>query len=175
MPFVLALLAALAGAYFWINRARGAARGAQELADMAGDVMSAARRFGFRRRANIHPVDSIEDPALAIAGAGIAFLELGGLPSAEQQAALAVSLQAQLDLPADRAAEALILGRWLMSECGGPEPALTRLARRLYKMDAGQLTPLMAVMKDVAAAGRAEMSAKQREAIDDIARAFRLR
>lgn len=175
MPYLIGLLVVLAGAWFWINRARQAAQGAQELADMAGDVLSAARRFGFRRRANIHPVESIEDTGLAIAGAGMAFMELGGLPSAEQQDALAISLQSRLDMAKDKADEALILGRWLVTECGGAEPAITRLSRRLYRMDTGALTPLMSVLKDVAAASRGGMSDKQRDAVEEIARAFRVR
>jgi hypothetical protein len=175
MPFFLSLLALLAAAFFWAQRARTAARGAQELAGMASDVMAAARRFGFRRKLNTHPVDSLDDPDLAIAAAGMAFMELGGLPTAEQQDALAISLQAHLSMDHKRAEEALILGRWLVTECQGAEPGLTRLAKRLYKMQGAEgLAPLMSVVKDVAAGNRGGMSDKQRDAIAEIGRIYRV-
>ena len=77
MPFLLALVAIAAGLYFWTLRARNAAEAARELGDMAADVMSAARRFGFRRRANIHPVDSIDDASVAMGALTVALAELG--------------------------------------------------------------------------------------------------
>lgn len=83
MPYLIALFGLVIGGYFWIQRARMAAEAAQDLAGVAQDVMAAAKRFGFRRKLNLHPVESLEDPDVAIAGAAVAFLELGGLPSAE--------------------------------------------------------------------------------------------
>ena len=68
----------------------------------------AARRLGFRRRINTHPVDSLEEPKLAIGALGIAFLELGGLPTEEQQNALLKSLQARTGQSLDDAEETLI-------------------------------------------------------------------
>ena len=72
MPYIIALLGLLAGAYFWMMRARAAADAARDLTGVARDVMAAARRFGFRRKLNTHPVESLEEPDVAIAGAGIA-------------------------------------------------------------------------------------------------------
>jgi hypothetical protein len=60
-----------------MNRARNAANVATDLVDMAQDVMGAARRFGFRRKANTHPVDSLEDTKVAMAALGISFFGAG--------------------------------------------------------------------------------------------------
>ena len=60
MPYIIAQLGFLAGAYFWMIRARAAADAARDLTGVAQDVMAAARRFGFRRRLNTHPVESLE-------------------------------------------------------------------------------------------------------------------
>jgi hypothetical protein len=176
MPYIVALLGLIAGAYFWMNRARAAGMAAQDLAGVAQDVMSAARRFGFRRRYNEHPVDSLQDADVAIAGAGLAFLDLTGLPSSEQQDALLVSLQSRLGHDRQKAEEAMILGRWLVTECGGPDAALKRFTRRLIKLKGnGALQPLLEVLKDVAAAGRdGALSTRQKEALEEIARSFRL-
>ena len=176
MPFVIALIGIVVGAYFWMQRARTAADAARELTGVAQDVMSAARRFGFRRKANVHPVEALEDPDVAIAAAGIAFLELGGLPTSEQHDRLLTSLQSRLGQSVSRAEEALILGRWLVGECGGPQPGLSRMARRLYKLrGVNSFQPLMAVLKDVAAAGRdGAVSPRQSDALTEIASLYRI-
>lgn len=176
MPYILAVIALVAGAYIWMMRARAAAEAARDLTGVAQNVMAAARRFGFRRKLNLHPVESLDDPDVALAGAGIAFLELGGLPSTEQHDRLVVSLQSHLSLGRDKAEEALILGRWLVTESGGPQPGLDRLTRRLYRLRGkDSFDPLMAVLKDVAEAGRGgQLSTRQSEALADVAQVYRI-
>jgi hypothetical protein len=172
VPFILGLIAIAVGGYVWMNRARNAAYVARDLADMAGDVLGAARRFGFRRQANIHPVESLEDAGVAVAALGIGYLELAGLPRAEQHDALVRSLQVHLQMSHDVAAEAVILGRWLITECGGPVPGIDRLARRLKKLRPTGFVDLMAVIKDVSEAGGGTTSPRQGEALAGLARVF---
>ena len=175
MPFILSLVAIAVAGYFWMNRARNAAYVASDLLGMAQDVMGAARRFGFRRQANIHPVESLEDANVAIAALGIGYLELGGLPRAEQHEALLRSLQVNCGHSHDQAQEAVILGRWLVTECGGPAPGMDRLSRRLWKLKgAASFDTLMAVIKDVAASGGVAVNARQKDALEAIARAYRV-
>lgn len=176
MPFFFGLLALIAGAYVWASRARNAGAIAQDLAGMAGDVVNAARAFGFRRRANVHPVDTLDDGRVAVAGLGIAFLEMGGLPSAEQHASLLTSLQHTLAQGRGEAEEAVILGRWLVTECGGPMPGFDRLTKRLYKLDGvARFEPLMTVLKDVAALSPQGLSPRQADALAGLSAVFRLR
>lgn len=176
MPFLIALLGVAGAVVFWMYRARDAANTASDLADMAGDVVSAARRFGFRRRYNMHPVDSIDDPALAVGGLSVAFLQLGGVPTQEQRIALLVSLQSNLGLDKDRAEELDVLGQWFVNECNGPAQAIPRLAKRLYKLDGAQhLETIMAVVNDTVQAGSGALSDQQREALEDVKRAFHIR
>ncbi len=175
MPYILAILTLIGGIYMWTIRARAASQAAQDLAGVASDVMAAARRFGFRKRYNTHPVESLEDGDVAIAGAGVSFLELAGLPSAEVHDALIRSLQHHLDQSHEKAQEAVILGRWLMTESGGAQPGLTRLARRLYKLrGAESLTPLLSVLKDVAAAAGGSMTPLQKDSLEEIAQLYRV-
>lgn len=176
MPFILGLLGLIAAAYFWANRARNAAHMTNELAGMASDVLSAARRFGFSRKLNQHPVEAVDDPNLAISGLGLAFLELDGLPTAEQHAALTRSLQSHLDLSHDKAQEGLILARWLLAESNGAAPGFTRLLRRLYKLQGRDaLTSLMAVLNDTAKSGNTGLSLHQKDALEEVTQTFRLR
>ncbi|WP_291240728.1 hypothetical protein [Gemmobacter sp.] len=176
MPVILAILAAAAGLIYWMMRARAAGHAAQDLVDMAGDLAAAARRFGFRRQAGRHPVEALEEPDVAVAGLGMAMMELGGLPTQEQQNALLVSLQHHLGYDLQKAQEAQILGRWLMMQCGGPMPGFSRLARRLAKLGGPEVfDPCMAVLRDVIAAQPAGISPQQKEALAELALAFKLR
>ena len=176
MPLLIGLLGIISAIAFWYLRAKAAGRAAQDLVGVAQDVMSAARRFGFRRRYNEHPVDSLQDGDVAIAGAGLAFLELSGLPTAEQQDALLVSLQHHLGYDRAKAEEATILGRWLINESQGPEPGLRRLTKRLWKLQGAEgFSPLMQVLGDIAKSSRdGTLSPRQRDALDEIARQFRI-
>jgi len=175
MPYLLGLLALAAAAYFWINRMRNAAAMTQELGNVASDVMAAARRLGFRRRLHSHAVDGLEDGNTAIAAAAIAFVELGGLPTSEQLDSLTMALQSHLGQSHDLAQEQMILGRWLITESGGPQSGFDRLTRRLFKLKgAAGFAPLMAVLQDVATAGRGPLTDRQREALDAVQRVFRL-
>ena len=112
---------------------------------------------------------------VAIAALGIGYLELGGLPRAEQHDALIRSLQVNAALSHDQATEAVILGRWLITECAGPGPGIDRLTRRLWKLrGADGFAPLMAVVRDVAASSATDTSPRQKDALEAIARAFRV-
>lgn len=175
MPIILALLAIAGAAYFWMNRARNAADIASDMADMAETALGAARRFGFRRQANKHPVESIEEGNLAIGGLATAFLELSGLPTAEEKKALIVGLQFALDVSHEDAEELVVLGHWFVNTCGGAQPAVTRLAKRVNKLIGAEgLTTSMEVIKRIAEAGDGVLSPPQGEALDEIKRVFRI-
>ena len=176
MPILIALATIAVGVYFFVIRARNAAHIVSDLADVAGDIAGAARRFGFRRRANVHPVESIEDPNLAIGAIASAFAELDDYPTKEQQSALLRGLQGELGLSLQDAEENMILGRWFVSECGGPSPAIARLSRKLYKLDgANSITPLMSIIQQLAQATSSDMSERQTSALADIKRAFHIK
>jgi hypothetical protein len=173
MPFLIALLGIIGAAYFWAQRAKGARDMAGDVVDMANDVRLAARRFGFSRKMNVHPVESIDDPRLAVAAIATAFLELDDLPTAEQRQVLMVQLRSKLRADAGEAQEMEVLGRWFMSECGGAEPAIARISRKLYKLAGAEQTEnLMGILKGTVTES---LSDRQRDALEDIARALRPR
>jgi len=175
MPAILAAIGVIAAVVFFIFRARNAAGAATDLFDMANDVRLAARRFGFRRKADIHPAESIEDPAIAIAGIASAFLELDRLPTSEQRAALTRALKKTLSLPAQDADELSILGRWMASECGTPDAAISRLSRKLVRLSGREsLSSLLSILNSTLTAGSSSLNRKQKEALDDVQRAFRI-
>lgn len=176
MPFLIAAIGILAGVYFFVIRARNAQHMATEVLDMANDVRLAARRFGFRRRADIHPAESLDDPTVALAALGSAFAELDDMPSKEQREALVVAIARQGQVSSDEAAEMLVLGRWIMTECGSPEQAVPRLSKRLVKLSGPEgFQSLLDVVQAVARAGSGSLSGKQKEALDDIRRIYRIK
>lgn len=173
MHILIGLAALIGGVVFWTMRARNAASAASELADMAGDVMSAARRFGFNRRYNQHPVDSVEDATLAAGALTVAFLDLGASPTAEQRVTHLLALQSHLDVSRDGAEELLVMGNWLENECNGPGPALTRLGKRLMKLGgSAALDPALEVINRVAR-DHGGLTDTQRDALHELRVIFR--
>lgn len=172
MHILLGILAAAGALYFWLNRARDAAHATRELTDMATDVLGAARRFGFRRRADQHPVESIDDPRLAGAALATAFLEMGKFPTEEQKQTLLRSVQSTYGMDKAAADEALILGHWLVSECGTIDAAVSRLGKKLLRRGGQEaLDPVLSMVKEFV--GDAGLSEKQSDALQELARVFR--
>ena len=175
MHIILALAGIAVTAYVWMNRAKRSADVSGELMDVAMDVRNAARRFGFRRRANQHPVDGIDDPKLAIGGLATAFLEMDDLPTAEARSKTDHALRKHLDLDGETAQEIAVLGHWFVEECQGAVQAFPRLAKKLKALDgSSSFRPLMAVLGDITQATGGTPSARQSDALAQLARIFRL-
>jgi len=176
MHIILGLVGLATAAYFFMIRARNAAEISSELVDLAQNVRAAARRFGFRRRTNVHPVDAIEEHTLAIGGLATAFLELDDLPTADARTALDLSLRKHLNLDAESAKEILVLGHWFVENCGRATPAIPRLSKKLYALNVGDsFGTLMAIIQDISQSAASGLSTRQSEALQDIQRAFRLK
>jgi hypothetical protein len=175
MPTVLALLGILAGAYFLINRARNAAHMVEEITDAAQTAMGAARRHGFRRQANVHPVECIEEPALAAAGLAVAVSELNNLPTEEDRTALLIGLQKAHAIGLHEAEEMAVLGQWFVRECNGPQPAITRIAQRLNKLSGFEgMTRAMDTIQHFADRKGGQLNESQLDAMAEIKRIFRV-
>lgn len=70
----------------------------------------------------------------------------------------------------------MILGHWLVVQCNGAQPAIERLAKRLFRLDGqASLQPLMCVLRDIATAGGGTLSERKKSALEDIARHLRVR
>ncbi|MDH5797344.1 MAG: hypothetical protein OEZ19_02175 [Paracoccaceae bacterium] len=174
MPFVIAALGAIAAAYFWANRARNAAYIADDMIDIAQTALGAARRFNFRRKANTHPIDCIDDSKIAVGALAVAFLELGGLPTVEDKATMKVALRSGLRVSEDDAEELSVLGSWMIQQCKGADAAFTRLARRLRKLtSASGLDDLMPVLTHIVNNLPGALTARQQDALSDLDRIFR--
>ncbi|MEM1064840.1 MAG: hypothetical protein AAF771_12515 [Pseudomonadota bacterium] len=176
MHILIALAGAALAFYFFVIRARNAADVTTELMDVANDVKLAARRFGFKRQTSVHPVDSIEEPKIAIVGIAVSFLEIGSFPTQEQRDALVVQAQSILEVSKSDAEELVVLGRWLVTECGGPNAAISRLSRKLYKLSGtSAVTPVLSLVQNTLAVNGGELNEPQRDALDDVKGALHIR
>lgn len=123
MPIIIALVVLPLRPFFLIMRARRGAEMTSELLDVGRDVAAAARRFGFRRKTNMHPEEGIDDPQLAVGAIAQAFLELDDLPTADARKTADLSLRKHQRLNEEGAREIAVLGRWLVDQRGGAAPA----------------------------------------------------
>ncbi len=145
MPFLIAL-GVIATIVFYLRRAQDAVDVANGLADAVCDAGSAARRFDFRRRANVHPVEPSEDPRVALAALAAAHVERDGLPTKDKLDRLTVQTAIHLKVPSDAAQELAVHGRWLVAQCGTPDAAIRRIARKLDRMSGPEAKALAAAI-----------------------------
>jgi len=170
MPILILIATVIGGAIWWWIRSNP--RDALDIAvDTAQTVRNAPRKMAFRKQTKAHPVEGIDDPRIAIAAIGAAFIELDDLPTKEQRDKLSAAMFSILDCLKDEATEMEVLARWLVTQCDGAKSAVPRLARRLKKIDDGQswsrLERLFAeLVQD-------ELSANQQDAIGDVKLAFK--
>ncbi|MEL7253043.1 MAG: hypothetical protein AAGL23_02640 [Pseudomonadota bacterium] len=136
MHILIGLVAAIGGLVWWWMRSNP-----HQTIDIASDVATtvrnAPRKLAFRKQANAHPVEGIDDERIAICAIAQSFIELDDLPTAEKRDALGELLRTELVCTRDDAHEMQVLGRWLMTECHGPQEAIPRLGKRLKKIDRG--------------------------------------
>jgi uncharacterized tellurite resistance protein B-like protein len=171
MHIVLAVLAAVAGIGFWIWRAHMAARAASDLLETADDIRAAVRRFGYRRKANVNPLDGIEDARLAAAGILAAFASMDGALSREEIAAIAGECGAAFSAEAQEAEQITAYGRWLIQQSANMDEVVRRLGRSLEtRLDAAEKRQLLAMIERVGGIEGGGLSDSQRYALDSLAR-----
>ncbi|WP_373635369.1 hypothetical protein [Yoonia sp. SS1-5] len=169
MPIIILILSTLGAAIWWWVRSNP-----RDALDIAGDtvttVKNAPRRLAFRRQTNIHPVDSIDDPEVAVGTMAMAFLGLDDLPTKDQYDRLHVLLRSKLRCSEDDAKEIQVYGRWVIQQCGGELEAFNRVARRLKKLNGADH---LDIAQDIFG-GLAEdrLSERQKDAVTDMMRIF---
>ena len=134
MPVLVFILGILAAAGIWYYRAQAAQRTATDLLDAANDVRLAARRFGCRRKSNVHPVDSIDDARLAAAGIVHAVASMGAPLTQESERAINLQFQSVFGADKTEAAEISTFGAWIARQCGTKSEAVRRLGKRLHDL-----------------------------------------
>lgn len=172
MPFIMLALTAIAGAVWWWVRSNP-----REAVDTAADIVTtvrnAPRRLAFRRQTQGHPVDGIDDIRVAIGTIAQAFIELDEMPTKEQREKHYLAMRKTFSCSEEQANEIISLSRWLIDQCKGPQPAISRTARRLYKINGqsswGVLQDVLMLIVDD------DLSPRQEDAIEDLRIALKIR
>ena len=170
MPIIILIFTAVGGAIWWWVR-NNPREALSVAADAATTLRNAPRRIAFRRQTNAHPVEGIDDPRIAICAIAQSFIELDDLPTQEQRQKLHVLVRTKLRCDGEEAEEMEVLGRWLMTQCGGAASAIPRLGKRLFKIDG---TASWDLLQDVLGSlVEGELSSAQVSAIEDLRVAFK--
>lgn len=147
---------------------------ASDVANAANDVRLAARRFGFKRKTNLHPVESVEDTRVAAAGVLSALLAQDAIPNAARREAMLVQMQSVFGCNKPEAEELELLGHWLVGQCGTPSAAVSRLSRRLAKLAGAEALPdLERMIQTIYATEGATLPDHILDAMTDIKSRFR--
>ena len=173
MPILIFVLGVIAAAAFWYYRVRAAAEMSSDLLDAANDVRSAARRFLYKRKQNLHPVESMDDPRLAGAGIVYAYASLSDHVTAEQVRAMSLQFQSVFGVGKEEADDMVIFGRWIVTQCRNEAEAIRRISRKLAQLSGKDALPDLERMIDaVAHADDGSRTSDQDEARDDIRKAL---
>ena len=167
MPILIALATIAGGAMVWLWRGRRAADAVRDAADIGRDAIGTARQWRFKRRTDVHPVDAIEEVAVAQSALAVAFLELGTMPTVEERALLIGALHKRLGVSRAEAEELVTLGRWLVAQCGTPSAAIARLTRRARRLGQPGMADETAAL--IEAVAPPEPTAAQGDALNEIA------
>lgn len=137
-------------------------------------LFHAAQTLGFRRIPGRHPVDSIDDPRIAVAGVAAAYLAIGETDRDEADRRMVATLQSTLGQSRSDAAALTVLAHWLIEDCETPELALPRLARTLERLaETDGLRKVTAVIAALTKARGTPPNDAQSVALQDIKRIFR--
>jgi uncharacterized tellurite resistance protein B-like protein len=172
MPTLIALLGILAAAGFWYYRLRAARDAASDLLDVTSDVRNAARRLGFRRQANRHPADCIEDPRLAAMGVVAAIAELDGPHTRDEIDQMVVEAQVTFRVDKREADEIVAFGRWIATQCGTRAEAVRRLSKVVARLAGSEAANDLMRMAEAAATHRGPADEAVEDALDTVRRAF---
>lgn len=154
MHILLALLALAAGAAYWLYRVRQAADTTRVVLDAAHDVKAAARRFGFRTRANQHPSEGVDDPRVTAAALLVLTAETDGGISKAEQTVILEQLQAVFEMSGEAADELYLFAKWLANQSTNPDDMIRRLIKRTVHLGGRDTLPDLIQM--VAAVGNAD-------------------
>lgn len=141
MPVLVVLAGLLIGAFIWYQRAKVAKDAADELLDVASTVRGRIRQAAFKRRAGVHPADTLDDPRDVMSSFALATaLEMEGW-SNELEIRMISAIAKAFRCTTVEAREYLSVARWVVGE-GRPEEVRRRLSKRLPQLVGPEVLPM---------------------------------
>lgn len=173
MPIALTILAALTAAYVWYLRMSAARDAAETLVEAANDVRLAARRFGFRRKMNVHPADSVDDARIAAIGIVSATAQMDRSWDRDMSDLIVRQAQSIFDVGLAEAEELTILGKWLAEQSATKHEIVRRLSKRLATLAGPEALPDLERMVAAVTSRDGGLSENVEEALTTIRRLIR--
>ncbi|MBO6548967.1 MAG: hypothetical protein JJ964_05025 [Rhizobiales bacterium] len=152
MHILIAILSFLSFIAFLIIRANYTVEAMKNLSGEAAGIRGAIRRFFFKRKANTHPLELIEDPREAVLALMVAIMKDKGDLSAEQIADL--EYWAEYRLNYNNPADMVKLARWHVRDHVESGAVLYRLSKGLTRNCTGEQRADIINLVESAAKGR---------------------
>jgi uncharacterized tellurite resistance protein B-like protein len=153
MHIFAAIGAALGIALFVLWRMQQASNAVRDVADAAGEVHGLFRRWSWRRKANVHPLDLVEDPREAATAMMVIVAQTDGALTDKERGAILAQVSEHFGATSRQADELLARGRWLVQQSVDATEVFRRLAPSIRKScSASEREDLIAMLKAVATA-----------------------
>lgn len=163
MHILGALLAAIGVILAILWRMQQASHAARDVAETAGEAKGLFRSWMWRRKANVNPLDLVDDPREAAAVLMTAVAQADAAISERERASIETQMRERFDATPVQAEELLARARWLTRNATDAAEVMRRLTpvirTRLGPKEQGEL---IAMLEAVAAAdGRDDASVAQ--------------
>lgn len=151
MHIIGALLAILGVVAIILWRLNQAAEVARNATDAIGEAQGLWRRFLWRRKANKHPLDLIEDPREAAAAMMVSIAQEDGALTAREEADIIAQMAKTFAIEGKLAQDLLAQARFATKDGGDLSSVLRRLTRPIQaKCTPDERRELMAMLRAIA-------------------------
>ncbi len=153
MHILSALGAAIGVALFFLWRMQQASHAVRDVASAAGEVQGLFRRWSWRRRANVNPLDMVEDPREAATAMMVIVAQTDGALTGKECAVIQAHISDHFGATSRQAEELLARGRWLVQSSVDASEVFRRLAPSIRKScSVAERDDLIGMLKAVATA-----------------------
>ena len=151
MGILAALMAVLGvlGVVLW--RVNSASRTARDLIETADEARGFFRRLQWGRKANVNPLDLVEDPREAVAAMMVAIAQSDGAITERERMAMLSAMVEKFQADGRQAEELLAHARWLVRDSREPDNSFRRLLPLLRKkLKAAERRDVVAMLTAIA-------------------------
>lgn len=153
MHILSALGAAIGVALFFLWRMQQASTAVRDVANAAGEVHGLFRRWSWRRRANVNPLDLVEDPREAATAMMVIVAQTDGALTGKERGVILAQVSEHFGATSRQGEELLARGRWLVQHSVDVGEVFRRLAPSIRKScSVSEREDLIAMLKVVAVA-----------------------
>jgi hypothetical protein len=160
MPYILALLAILAGAAFWFYRLRDAGRAAGEIVDAAQTVKGAYNRRKFRNKVEGSAITAIDDAVTAATTIMMSLALARGPLSLEMEQSIREKLVSVMGV--SNPSDIMTYARWAAEQSPDPNNIIVKLASLFNsQLSISERQDVIRMAEEICAAGGASDAIQQ--------------